>query len=282
MAQQLSDFGKIAANLNTYVVRPINAFGVGGFVFDIEGESTVNLTAEITDHFVEDATTIQDHIAVKPKKVILKSYVGELVYRQDPDTDTFIQKAVQKLTVVNEYLPTLTDMAQQVLDLRQEREDSPLSLDNLGNIATSKTINRISDYWAFVKNMMPELPRQQQAYMYFKSLINQKILVSVQTPFEFMNKMAIESITAIQPEGSKYISDFSITLKEIRTAQILSPLRGTYGRQITRNEDWAQVMSQRAAQQTIPSTNQGNVQGLEITEDDFLPLDVDQIYEIIK
>jgi len=60
MAQNLSILGGISANLNNYVVRPLNAFGLGGFMFDIEGETSVNLTSQITDHFLEDTTNVQD------------------------------------------------------------------------------------------------------------------------------------------------------------------------------------------------------------------------------
>jgi hypothetical protein len=262
MADNYSILGGISSNLNNYIVRPLNAFGVGGFVFDIEGETSVNLTTEITDHFIEDGSTIQDHIAVKPKKVTLKSYVGEVVDRQDDNTQTAVQKAVQKLTVINSFLPVLTQSAQQALNYKKAIEDSPLNLSSITSAFSSKTINRVSDYWAFVKNMVGNTSKQQQAYMYFKALMEEKIIVSIQTPFEFMSKMAIESIVAIQQEGTKYVSDFSITLKEIRTAVMVSPLQGKYGGQITRPEDWEAYLSTKAAQQSAAVTNQGAVQGI--------------------
>lgn len=269
MAENLSILGEISANINNFVVRPLNAFGLGGFLFDIEGETNVNLSTEITDHYLEDTTTVQDHIAVKPKKVTLKGYVGELTYSPTGDSPTFVQKAVQKLTVVNQYLPALTRMGQQVFSAKKAIEESPLNLNALTGAFTSKTINRVSDYWAFVKNMVGRQSKQQQAYMYFKALMEQKIIVSVQTPFEFMSKMAIESVTAIQADGQKYMSDFSITLKEIRTVALVSPLQGQYGGKITREQDWAQAGSQRTAQQMAAITNQGAVQGL------VVPLDME-------
>jgi len=124
-----------------------------------------------------------------------------------------------------------------------------------------------------VKNMVGTQTKQQQAYMYFKALMEQKIIVSVQTPFEFMNKMAIESVTAIQSEGQRYMSDFSITLKEIRTVALVSPLQGTYGGTITRDEDWSQLASQKTAQQSVGITNQGAVQGLSVPQLSYDDLD---------
>lgn len=256
----------LAENLNKYVVTPLNAFGLGGFVFDIEGETTANLSTEISDHFLEDNTTVQDHIAIKPKKVTLKSYVGELVYRQDESTDTFVQKAVQKLTTVNQFVPTLTSMAQQVLNAR--KEGKKFTLEGIKDAFSSKTLNKITDYWAFAKNLLGPTSRQQQAYMYFKALMEQKMLVSVQTPFEFMNMMAIESITAIQSENSKYISDFSITLKQIRVAEILNVPAGSV-RYVEGTATIEDFQSPRAAIQNAIPTNQGNIQGLAIDYGDI-------------
>ena len=49
--------------------------------------------------------------------------------------------------------------------------------------------------------------------------MNSKQLVAVDTPQGgFYNKMAIIGITAIQPDYTKQITDFTITLKEIRQA----------------------------------------------------------------
>lgn len=59
--------------------------GVAGFVFDIEGEETFELRSEISDHYVERNTTIQDQWGRLPERVTLKGYVGELVgYFQQP------------------------------------------------------------------------------------------------------------------------------------------------------------------------------------------------------
>lgn len=255
-------------SLSSYVVKPINAFGLGGFVFDSEGESNANLTAEITDHFVEDGTTISDHIAIKPKKITLKNYVGELVYRQDDETDTIVQKTVQKLTTVSAYLPSITEMAQQVLDLRRTGE---LNLETIGNLNFSKTINRVTDYWAIAKNILGTGSRQQQAYSYFKAMYEQKLLVSVQTPFEFMNSMAIESISAIQEENEKYVSNFSITLKEIRTAKDIFSPSGTVKEMGTGNvEEMSVNMQPRAAVQRSAVSNQGSIPGQRLSVDNLV------------
>lgn len=211
---------KIKSSFNQYIVTPLNAFGLGGFVFDIEGDTLINLTAEITDHFLEDNSAVQDHIALRPQRLTLRNYVGELVYRLDSDTDTPLQKVVQKLTVISSYLPVLVSSAQQAKQAYEDLVSNTINIDVVKKAFTAPTLNNVANMWALVKNLNPNASRQQQAYMYFKALWEQRILFSVQTPFEFIPNLAIESISARQGENTRYISDFSITLKKIRTVSI--------------------------------------------------------------
>lgn len=206
----VSVFDSLKDAFSKYVVTPANAFGIGGFVFDVEGDSTANLGTEITDHYTEGNFAVQDHISVKPKKFILKQYVGELVYRLDDNTNTLLQKTIQKLTVLDSYLPQLSAGVNQV---KTYLDGGQLDL------SFSDILNDSVNIWGIAKNLNPPIPRQQQAYQFFKALMEQKILVSVQTPFEYTSNMAIEAITASQPEGSRYISDFTIVLKEIRVVK---------------------------------------------------------------
>lgn len=254
----VTDFDLISANINQYLVTPLNAFGLGGFVFDVEGETSANLSTEITDHYLEDNTTVQDHIAVRPKKITLKGYVGELVFTQEGGANVFVRKAVQKLTVLAAGLPTLSKAATQAKDAF----DSGRLLQSLQGNVTLETFNKTTDYWAFVKNRAATSNKQQQAYQYFKALMEQKILSSVQTPFEFMTNMAIESIAAIQGEGTRYVSDFTIVMKQIRTVSLLNGDLSA-NQYITQQSTPQETFQGRAAQQNETVTNTGNMLGLE-------------------
>jgi hypothetical protein len=254
----VTDFDLLSSNINRYLVTPLNAFGLGGFLFDIEGDTTAHLSTEITDHYLEDNSAVQDHIAVRPKKITLKGYVGELTFKPDGEGNTFVQKAVQKLTVLSSILPTLSKGATQ---LKSAYESGNLTQALQGNV-TLETINKTIDYWALVKNLAASNNKQQQAYQYFKALMEQKILMSVQTPFEFMSNMAVESIVATQSEVTKYISDFTITLKQIRTVSILNvDLKSN--QYVTDQSTTKETYQGRAAPQSEPVTQVGNVPGLE-------------------
>jgi hypothetical protein len=62
------------------IVRPNNPpAGIAGFLFDIELDSKIELTSDITDNFVENNTAVQDHIALRPETVTFRGIVAELV-----------------------------------------------------------------------------------------------------------------------------------------------------------------------------------------------------------
>ena len=205
-----SDVDKLTENLNKYVIKPLNVFGISGFIFDVEGETRMNLESDITDNFVEDNSAIQDHIATKPLRITLTRYVGEKVYEgSETDIRKDIASVVSKLTTVVAALPALASSANAIFD-----RGSDLGAANVGDV------QKVDDLYGLFQNLNPSASKQQKAYLYFKALQEQKILLSVQTPFEYLTNMAIESIVATQGESSKDISNFSITLKKIRTASI--------------------------------------------------------------
>lgn len=245
-----NDFDILASSLNNYVVTPLNAFGLGGFLFDIEDETNVTLTADITDHFLEDNSTVQDHIALKPKKITLKGFVGELVHENDDSETSTVEKVTQKLTVLNSYLPILSDGSGQIADILRDDNNTEFTLEG---------VNKTADYWAFVKNILAPDNKQQQAYLYFKALFEGRFLLSVQTPFEFMSRMVIESIVAKQDGGSKYISDFTITLKQIRSVDVLN-VEGD-STVYTDKEEFNDKLQTRSDPQNQEVVQVGNVDG---------------------
>lgn len=75
---------------NKAIVRPDNPpRGIAGFLFDIRQEETIELNSDITDHYVEDNTAIQDQVALKPEMITLRGLVAELS-THSPTPEPFI------------------------------------------------------------------------------------------------------------------------------------------------------------------------------------------------
>src|SRR6185312_8744514 len=47
-------------------------------LFHYEGEQTASLESDITDHYIENNTAIQDQIALKPVIITTHGFIGEL------------------------------------------------------------------------------------------------------------------------------------------------------------------------------------------------------------
>src|SRR6266576_7254366 len=47
-------------------------------LFHYEGEQTASLQSDITDHYIEDNTALQDQIALKPEETTTHGFIGEL------------------------------------------------------------------------------------------------------------------------------------------------------------------------------------------------------------
>lgn len=224
---------ELIAGIQNYVVAPLNAFGLGGFVFDVQGEAHAQLGADITDHYTEDNRALQDHIAIKPKRITLKGYVGELVYAPNGGSPTSaLQQVTQKLTTISGYLPVLSAAATQAQQALANPTSSTLTLNSIEGALPSA-----ANIYGLVKNALGafgDMQNQQNAYNYFDSCRQQAILMGIQTPWEFLTNMAVETIEAIQYEESIFISDFSVTFKQIRIAQTKTAtavLSGTGGTQ---------------------------------------------------
>lgn len=214
------------------------AFGLGGFLFGIDGEDEVALMSEITDHYAEDNSVLNDNIALKPKRFTLRSYVGEQQVLTNSSQPSILQQVAQKLTVVTSMLPAVSAAESQV---------GALVAGGVSSLNFNSLVSSGANIYAMVKNLITPTTGQAAAYAYFQALYKMKILMSVQTPYEFITNMAIESIIARQDEETKNMSHFIIVLKEFRIAQTLVQ---------------AKVASGSTALQSQPTQQLGNITGV--------------------
>lgn len=67
------------------IIRPNNPPpGIAGFLFDITGDEWVELRSQITDHYTEANTAVQDNIALEPEQVTVRGMVAELANAAPP------------------------------------------------------------------------------------------------------------------------------------------------------------------------------------------------------
>jgi hypothetical protein len=194
---------------NKYILKPKSANGIGGFVFDYEGEAGIHIRADITDHWAENNTAIQDHIAVHPTRITLRGLVGELVMAKPTGILGVLDAIQDKLGQVPAYLGKYTP---QALGKVQKAVSKAQSTVNTVDQALSRVQNIVG---LFDKSVLG-LTKQQKAYQKLQGLLVSKQLLIIVTPFGTHNNMVAESISLIQPEETKSIADISVTLKQMR------------------------------------------------------------------
>lgn len=197
--------------VSQYIVRPGSPqqVGISGYVFSIVGGEEMIVDADVTDHYLEDNTAVQDHIALRPEKFVLSGYVGEL---KDIFQFTFLSilTNIQSLGTIFGLAPEFSIQATQVYG-------------EIASVASKvgEVFNQAQNIYDIFTQNATTATKQQEAFKYFYDLQRSRILCQVETPYGKFDDMVIESIRARQDESTRLVSDFSITFKKIRTTQTI-------------------------------------------------------------
>lgn len=257
------DITSLANNIvNQFIVKPNTSVGINGFVFAVVGDEDAMLDADITDHFVEGNYAIQDHIALRPPRFTLTGYVGEL---NDILQVSFLNvlTTVQSLGAIDAYTPSFSAQATQVYN-------------KISNVASRGAVilNQVTNMFQTFTGLNTTASKQQEAYNYFVNLWMSRVLCSVETPWAVWKNMAIESIRILQKDSNKFITEFAITFKQIRTVTTKSYTPLNFA--VNGAEGIQQVFEDgRAADSNIPASfTAGAITG-QSTLDDGTPVTTD-------
>lgn len=189
-------------------------------LFNYEGENAVQLNSDITDHFVEDNTAIEDQVALRPEVITVAGYIGEL-NDVSPIALSALKKVADKLSVLVAYTPALTESA---LIAYNEAAFAYNIGKNAVNAAISSwgSINGGSSESVIANgqiNVQSNQTKQQVAFQQFYGYWRARTLFTVQTPWAIFENCAISSLRAIQGEETRMITDFEVSFKVMRFAQ---------------------------------------------------------------
>ena len=215
---------QVNEGLSKYYKSPQN------FFFHYQGEDTIDLQSDITDHYVEDNTAIADQIALKPERIKTEGFVGEL-NDVAPRYLTEAKTIAEKLTLIDGYLPGLSATALRAYNIAFQGYQVGVGAMNSGVQAwtsindSSVSTNVITgsetpEQLAELKKSTKYQNEQQRAFQLFYGYWKQKQLFTVQTPWAIFRNMVIESIKASQNGDTDQVSTFSVTFKIMRFAKL--------------------------------------------------------------
>jgi hypothetical protein len=215
-SQGKTDVSSYVDNKYKVIVSKAGKKGISGWIFDIPKEQTVTHDAEMSQHYTEQGSFLNDTRVKKPDQIVLTGFVGELVFRQ-PQQGTIeyaLQQATNKLGVVNAYLGPFTQgVTQKIAQITAKAS----YVANQANAIVKRATNLVN----YFSGNEAVLTAQQKAYIEIYSLWATGQVVEVQTPWRFFPSMQILNIVARQDETTNDYTDFTITLQEYRTSGVM-------------------------------------------------------------
>lgn len=188
-----------------------------GFIFDLKEDYSLTLTSDITDHFTEDNSAIQDHIALKPIIVEVSGKVAEknllTPYDEQAETDGF-KKFLNKADSISGRLGSITNLFPNIINQARDILNTAKSVYD-----TYKTFKNFVKASKGDKSL--KQTRQSKIVTMFKEYWQQRQVFVIVTPFCILNNMYIMDFVATQPRNTKYITDIKIKFKQIKVARTI-------------------------------------------------------------
>lgn len=199
-------------------------------IFHYEGEQTATLESDITDHYIENNSTIQDQISLRPETVTTHGFIGELTNAPPNSVLAALQVAANKLTTIPGLSPQFTTSAIEAYN------QATFAYATAANAATAglSAFSSISGGGGEavignggISNTSTPNPfgistqgKQQVYFQQFYSYWTSRTLFTVQTPWAVFQNMAIKTLRAIQDAETNTITDFEVTFKMMRFATV--------------------------------------------------------------
>lgn len=171
-------------------------------IFDYEGENTIELKSDITDHYSEDNESLQDQIALAPEIIQTQGFIGEL---NDvvPDLLVPIKAVADRLLPLSAYTPAISESA--IIAYNQAKTAYDIAM-LLKTVAVSA--------WGTSDNQN----KQQKMYQQFQGYWKNRTLFTVQTPWAIYKNCAIENVRAVQDAETNVVTSFDVRFKVVRFA----------------------------------------------------------------
>lgn len=223
--------------------------GPSSLIFHYEGEQSATLSSDITDHFIENNTAIQDQIALKPVTITTHGFIGELNNVPPAGLGSLLSLVSNTLTSIAPFAPALASGAQNAYNqasagymLASNAVNGAISaVSSLGGSGES-VIGSIGSEINVANNQNKQQIFFQQLYGYWQT----RTLFTIQTPWAIFQNMAILTCRPVQSGEDRTITDFEVTFKQMNFAS--TALLST------------QLVSQgRAATQSATNQSNGNI-----------------------
>lgn len=210
---------KGVADVGTIVVNIIGATGIAGFKFHVPQTEMVNFENEVTDHYIDTNSAIQDHIVQKPITITVSGLVGDYFYSNN-EIEDMVALITPTLALVKEFLPNITDRTVKRLT---DAQSGHINLPNIQipdenvyfQLQGEKNFEfNIVDLFKLFQNLYKIKSAQTRAFIFFECLWKSRARFSVETTWKRYDNMIVQRVQA-KRDNNADITEFSITFKQI-------------------------------------------------------------------
>ena len=233
------------------IIRPDNPPpGIAGFLFDVQGDEVTEFASEISPHYAEDNTTLNDQIALRPVTARVSGLVAELTDNLMADEPW--ERIFETMPINSAFIPELTAQALE----------GAVS-DELAKIALQDQFIGTPSLYTEYQNKLPQQPgdtRQSAAFSYFYQLWLARQLFTVETPWGFFKNMALAAVRSEQTEDTRYLSNFTLVFQQMRFAREVTVNAGQLaGRRQFQANASTPTQNGAAGQTALSTAEQGSI-----------------------
>lgn len=233
---------KKTVDAGSAVVNILGATGIAGFKFHVPESELVKFESDITDHYTDTNSAIQDHIALKPVTITCTGLIGDYFYSVNQIED-FLALIVPTLTLVKEFIPQIRNITQKekivtsTEDNPQVEKKSDGSYTISGGAETARykyTFNGM-DLFSLFQSLYKLKSAQTRAFLFFEALWKSRATFSVETTWKRFDNMAVQSIEPKRDRNAD-ITQFTITFKQMDFTQSKTETIQEYANRMTQQK----------------------------------------------
>ena len=211
------------------------------FIFDLKKDYKLNLSSDITDHYVESNVAIQDHIGLKP---IILEVVGsiaevnlkdvwdkrsaldsELANQGKGNVFNSVDSYLNRMGSLTSFAPNISNQALNVYNTAKFVYATTSKVINLDKKDDSQDLkDKYKDAEEYNLEVI-KLTKQFEWINWFKIQWWNRASFTIVTPYGSFGDMYIAELSAVQPESTRFVTNLTIKFKQIRRARIIKASR---------------------------------------------------------
>lgn len=179
--------------------------------FGVCAQNNLSLKSDITNHYTEENYWINDHWAISAPQYTLTGLIGEVIYTVPEGWAEKIETlySATGLGLLSVLSPKLGSYTSSILNITRKVE-------SVVQKYTNYAYNAVKQVGNFLTKNSYGKTNQRKVLDELESLMNNRTLCTVYTPYGTYKNLAIIAINVRQGQETKFISDIEITFQKWR------------------------------------------------------------------